>query len=120
MSGAWNGPSEYSEFFMDVIKYTIDPGEDLSRAKHAVFPATRELCCFLVSITLHSIWIERLRRLVGSILSPIVHNARAKAQFRRAVTRFRNSTYQPEMGEDGLLSARVRSALADTIICSSD
>ena len=34
--------------------------------------------------------------------------------------RFFNSTYQPDMGEDGLLFARVRSALAGTLICSSD
>ena len=90
------------------------------RAKDVVFPATRELWRFLVSTTLYPIWIERLRRLEDATLFPEVHIARAKTQFRRAVTRFRNSTYQPDMGEDGLLFARVRSALADTLLCSSD
>ena len=50
-------------FAWDVIKNAIDPGVDLSRAKDTVSPATRELGRFLNSMTLYSIWIERLRRL---------------------------------------------------------
>ena len=53
-------------------------------------------------------------------MPPEVHNTSVKTQFRRAVTRFRNLTYQPDMGKDKLLSARVRSMLADTHLCSSD
>ena len=102
------------------IKHSIDPGVDLSRAKDAVFPATRKLWRFLVSTTLYSIWIDRLRFLEDATLPQEVHNARAKIQFRRALTRFQNSTYQPDMGEDGLLFTRVRSTLADTLLCSSD
>ena len=56
------------------------------------------------------------RRLEDLTLTQEVHNARTKTQFRRAVTRFRNSSYQPDMGEDGLLFARLRSALADTLL----
>ena len=50
-------------FAWDAIKNAIDPGVDLSRAKDAVIPATRELWRFLVFTTLYFIWIERLRRL---------------------------------------------------------
>ena len=75
-------------FAWDVIKHAIDPGVDLSRAKDAVFHATRELWRFLISTTLYSIWNERLRGLEDSTLPQEVQNARAKTQFRRAVTRF--------------------------------
>ena len=68
------------KFAWDVIKNAIDPGVDLSRAKDAAFPATRELWRFLVSTTLYSIYIERLRRLEDATLAPEVHNARAKTQ----------------------------------------
>ena len=51
------------KFAWNAIKHAIDSGVDLSRAKDAVFSATRELGRFLVSTTLYSIWIERLRRL---------------------------------------------------------
>ena len=61
--GVWHGPFKYSQVCMDTIKHDIDPVFDLSRAKDAVFPATRELWRFLVYTTLYSIWIERLRRL---------------------------------------------------------
>ena len=108
------------KFAWDAIKHDIDPDVDSSRAKDAVFPATRGLWRFLVSTTLHSIWIERLCRLKDSSLSGDVHSAIAKTQFRRAVTRFRNSTYQSDIWKDGILFARVQSALADTLICSSD
>ena len=100
----------------NVIKNAINPGVDLSRAKDALFLATRELRRFLVFTTLCSIWIERLHCLKDSTLLPEVHMARAKTQFRRAVTRFRNITYQPDMGEDELLFARSGSPLADTLI----
>ena len=68
----------------------------------------------------HYVPSRLLRRLEDLSLPQEVHNTRAKTQFRRAVTRFRNSIYQPDMGEDGLLFARVRSTLADTLLCSSD
>ena len=105
----WHGSYEYSQYSMGAIKHALDPGVELSRAKDAVFPATRELWRFLVSTTLYYIWIEQLRRLEDATFPQEVHNARAKTQFRRAVTRFQNSTCQPDVGEDGLLFARVRS-----------
>ena len=43
------------KFAWDAIENAIDPGVDLSRAKDAVFPATRELWRFVVSTTLYSI-----------------------------------------------------------------
>ena len=107
------------KFAWDAIKNDIDPVVELSRAKDAVFPVTRELWRFLVSTTLYSICIESLCRLEDSILPQEVHNARAKTQFRRATTRFRNLIYQTDIGEDELLFARVRSALADTLPCSA-
>ena len=76
------------KFAWDSIKHAIDLGFDLSRAKEAAFPATRELWCFLVSTTLYFIWIERLRPPEGATFAQEVHNARAKTQFRRVVTRF--------------------------------
>ena len=51
------------KFAWDAIRHVIDPDVDLSRAKDAVSPATHELWCFLDSTTIHSIGIERLRRL---------------------------------------------------------
>ena len=55
-------------FAWDAIKHAIEPGVDLSRAKDAVFPEARKLWRFLVSTTLYSIWIERLRRLEDATL----------------------------------------------------
>ena len=104
----------------DVIQQSLDPGADLSKAQAAAFPAARELWRFVVSTTLHAIWVERLRRMEDSSLSQEVHTASAKTIFRRSVRRFRGSTYQPDMGEDGQLFARVRSALADTLLCSDE
>ena len=101
----------------DVIRQSMDPGANLSKAQAAIFPAARELWRFVVSTTLHAIWVERLRRMEDSSLSQEVHTASAKTSFRRSVRRFRRSTYQPEMGEDGQLFAQVRSALADTLLC---
>ena len=43
------------KFAWDAINNAIDPGVNLSRAKNAVFLATRELWRFLVSTTLYSI-----------------------------------------------------------------
>ena len=108
------------KFAWDAIKNAIDPGVDVSRAQDAVFPATRELWRFFVCTKLYSIWIDRFRRLEDATLPQEVHNARANTQFQRAVTRFQNLTFQPDMGEDGFLFARVRSTLADTLLCSSD
>ena len=69
------------KFSWDVIKNAKDSGVDLSRAKGAVLPATREIWRFLVSTTLYFIWIERLRRLEDATLPQEAHNARAKTQF---------------------------------------
>ena len=115
--GVWRGPSKYSHVCMGCHEECY---RSRRRAKDVVFPATRELWRFLVSTTLYSIWIERLRRLEDATLPQEVCNARAKTQFRRAVMRFQNSTYQPDMGEYGLLFTRVRSELADILICFSD
>ena len=104
----------------DVIKQSIDTGADLSKAQAAVFPAARELWRFVVSTTLQDIWLERLRRMEDSSLSQEVHTASAKTIFRRSVRRFRGSTYQPDMGDDGQLFAQVRSSLTDTLLCSDE
>ena len=52
-----------SLYAWNVIKQSMDPGADLSKAQAAVFPAARELWRFVVSTTLHSIWVERLLRM---------------------------------------------------------
>ena len=69
----------------DVIKQSMDPGANLSKAQAAVFLAARELWRFVVSTTLQAIWIERLRRMEDSSLSQEVHTASAKIFFRQAV-----------------------------------
>ena len=89
----------------------------MKAAKDAVFPDVRELWRFAVSTTLHAIWLERLRRMDDPSLTEETHMARAKTQFRREITRFRGSVYQPDMNRDGDLFERVRSALADIIPC---
>ena len=80
----------------------------------------RELRRFFVSRTLHAIWIERLRRMEDSTPPQEVHTTRAQSNFRRSVTCFRGSTFQPDVGADGQLLARVRSALADSLLCNDD
>ena len=89
----------------------------MTAAKDAVFLAVRELWRFVVLTTLHAIWLERIRRMDDPSLTEETHIARAKTQFRRAITRFRGSVYQPDMNRDGDLFARVRSALEDIILC---
>ena len=70
---------------------------------------------FVVSTTLHAIWVERLRRMDDASLSQQVHTASATTILCRSVRMFRVSTYQPDMGEDGQLFAQVRSALANSL-----
>ena len=48
----------------DVIKQSMDPGANLSKAQAAVFLAARELWRFVVSTSLQAIWLERLSRMV--------------------------------------------------------
>ena len=101
-----------------VVKHSLNAGADLLKAQAAVFPAAQELWHFVVSTTLHAIYVECLYRIEDPSLSQDVHTARDKTSFRRSVRRFRGSTPpQPDMEEDGQLFAQVRSALADTLLC---
>ena len=75
---------------------------------------------FVVSTTLHAIWVERLGRMEYPSISRDNHTARAKPIFRWSARRLRGSTYQPDMGEDGQLFAQVRSAMADTLLLSDE
>ena len=84
-----------------IVKQSMNTGDDLLKAQDEVFPAARELWRFVVSTTLHAIWVQRLRRIEDPSLSQDVHTARAKTIFRQSVRRFRGSTYQHDMGEDG-------------------
>ena len=103
-----------------VVKHSLNTGTIVLKDHAAVFPAARELWRFVVSTTLHAIWVERPHRIEDPSLSQDVHTARAKTIFRRSVRRFRGSTYQPDMGENGQLFAQVPSALDDTLLCSDD
>ena len=49
-------------------------------------------------------------------LPPEAHNASARTQLRRAITSFRNSTYQPGADDATNNLAYMRSALADTLL----
>ena len=89
---------------------------DRYKAKSAVFHAANELWRFVVSSSLHAIWIERLNRMRDPTLPEEMHISRATSHLRRALTRFRSSVYQPEGGDDGQILAQVRSALADTLL----
>ena len=104
----------------NAIKQSFHPGKDDTKAQAAVFPNSRELWRFVVSTTLHAIWVERLRRMDDSSLPQEVHTARFHTLFRRAVSRFRGSTYHPDKGGAEQLFAQVRSALADKLLSSGD
>ena len=80
------------------FKQSLGPGADLARAETAVFPKAREPWHFNVYTTLHAIWVERVCRMDDSPLSQEVHTAGARNLFRRSVRKFRESTYQPDMG----------------------
>ena len=68
----------------DVILQSMDPDADLSKAQAAAFPAAREVWRFVVSTTLHAIWVERLHRMEDSSLSQEVHTASTTDMGRRA------------------------------------
>ena len=99
---------------------SFDSSADLSESQASVFPVSRELWPFAMSTTLHSIWVERLRRMDESSLTQEVRTPRARTIFLQVVMRFRGSLYEPDMVEDGQLFSQVRSALADTLLCSDD
>ena len=101
----------------DAIKRTFTRSVEMTTSKDAVFPAVWELWRFAVSTTVHAIWLERLCRMDDQSLTEETHIARAKTYFRLAITRFKGFEYQMEMNRDGDLFARVRSALADIILC---
>ena len=69
-----------------------------------------------MSITIHAIWLERLRRIEDSTVSDEGHILIAQAILRRAITCFRGSTYEPGGDTKDFILARVRSALADEIL----
>ena len=45
----------------DVILQSMDLGADLLKAQAVAFQVPRELWRFVVSTTIHAIWVERLR-----------------------------------------------------------
>ena len=114
------GPAEIPLKAWDAIKRCFTQGDEISDTKDAVFLAARELWRFAVSTTIHAIWSKRLHRMEDPALPEVAHIVRAKTKFRRAITRFRGSTYQPDMQTDGHLFARVRCALADSLLCADE
>ena len=71
---------------------------------------------FVVSITFHTIWLERLNRIGDPTMSEESHHAVAHSRLRRALLCFRNSTYQPGGGKWEYVLARVPLALADKLL----
>ncbi|GAB9477600.1 reverse transcriptase, partial [Globisporangium polare] len=108
-SGAWRA-----------VQQTLTGTEVTPAAREALLPAANELWRYSVATVLHAIWTERLRRMEDPTLSETTHRALAQTGFRRALTRFRGSTYQPGEGEDDQALARVRSALADALLQHTD
>ena len=100
----------------DAVQASLVAPKDISGLRAAIFPAANELWRFVVTSTLHGIWIESLRRMEFPSLPPEAHNASARTQLRRAITSFRNSTYQPGADDATNNLAYMRSALADTLL----
>uniref|UniRef100_M4BQ96 Uncharacterized protein n=1 Tax=Hyaloperonospora arabidopsidis (strain Emoy2) TaxID=559515 RepID=M4BQ96_HYAAE len=100
----------------DAVQASLVAPKDISGLRAAIFPAANELWRFVVTSTLHGIWIERLRRMEFPSLPPEAHNASARTQLRRAITSFRNSTYQPGADDATNNLAYMRSALANTLL----
>ena len=96
-----------------VVKHSLNTGADLLKAQVAVFPAARELWCFVVSTTLHVIWVERLRRMEDPSLSQDVHTARAKTIIAGRFEAFVDQPTSPTWGK----TSKERSPLADTLLC---
>ena len=78
----------------DAVQASLVAPKDISGLRAAIFPAANELWRFVVTSTLHGIWIERLQRMEFPSLPPEAHTASTRIQLRRAITSFRNSTFQ--------------------------
>ena len=97
----------------DAVQASLVAPKDISGLRAVIFPAANEMWRFVVTSTLHGIWIERLRRMEFPSLPPEAHNASTRTQLRRAITSFRNSTYQAGADDATNNLAYMRSALAD-------
>ena len=94
----------------------LQPNERNVEARAVVFDAVNELWRFIASITIHAVWLERLRRIDDSTVSDENHNFIAQAILRRVTACFRGSTSQPDGDTRIFILARVRSAVADEIL----
>ena len=59
--GVCTGPPGNSAQRLGCYQTIYGPRRKFIKAQVAVFPAARELWRFVVSATLHTIWVERLR-----------------------------------------------------------
>ena len=100
----------------DAVQASLVAPKDISGLRAAIFPAANDLWRFVVTSTLHGIWIERLRRMEFPSLPPEAHNASARTHLRRAITSFRNLTYQPGADDANNNVAYIRLALAGTLL----
>ena len=84
----------------DAIEGILGHPEICSKLDQQCFPLRAS--CGVPSLQLRFMpyWIE-LRRMEDSTLPTEAHIARARTHLRRALTRFRNSTYQPGDEEEG-------------------
>uniref|UniRef100_M4BUP4 Uncharacterized protein n=1 Tax=Hyaloperonospora arabidopsidis (strain Emoy2) TaxID=559515 RepID=M4BUP4_HYAAE len=57
----------------DAVQASLVAPKDISGLRAAIFPAANELWRFVVTSTLHGIWIERLRRMEFPSLPPEAH-----------------------------------------------
>ena len=84
-----------SNLAWDAVQASLVAPKDISGLRAVIFPAANGMWRFVVTSTLHGIWIERLGRMEFPNLPLEAHNASARTQLRRAITSFRKLTYQP-------------------------
>ena len=98
------------------VQRSLEINFDRYKSKSEVFHAANQLWRFVISSSLHAIWVEHLNRMRDPTLPGEAHISRATSHLRRALTRFRSSVYQSRGGENGQILAQVRSALSDTLL----
>ena len=74
--------------------FTRGARQDTRKLVTAAMMLHENLWRFVVSITFHTIWLERLNRIGDPTMSEVSHHAGTQSRLRRALSCFRNSTDQ--------------------------
>ena len=97
--------SGIAQLTWDITKKFIEPGDNISNAQNAVFPAARELWRLVLTTTLCVIRVESLRRMDDLSLLQEVHS-QIQDPVSTVHSMFRSSLYQHNVGgaENSLLT----------------